>query len=154
MPKSGITGPEQLVAVAKALREAPKDVRRESYAAMARAVRPLSQAVKAAAPRYMPARYGVRLAKSLRVRTQRRTGRNAGVTLIGSAKGRGTKGRDVGALNKGMLRKPLFGNRGHWYPQNVRPGFWDEPLEQNADVVRKELMRVLDGIAKRIASAD
>lgn len=153
MAQAGITGPEQLVAVAKALRDAPKDVRRESYAAMVRALRPLSQAVKASAPRYMPARYGALVAKSLRVRTQRRTGRNAGVTLIGSAKGRGTKGRDVGALNKGKLRKPLFGNRGHWYAQDVKPGFWDEPLEQNADVVRKELLRVFDAIEDRIRRA-
>lgn len=150
MPQPSLTGTEQLEAVAKVLRDAPKDVRRQSYAAMARAVRPLTQAVKAAAPTYMPSRYGSLLAKSLRVRTQRRTGRNAGITLIGKAKGRGTKGRDVGGLNRGELRHPLYGNRGHWYPQHVRPGFWDNPLQANVAVVRKELLHVLDEIAKRV----
>lgn len=153
MPQVGLTGPEQFAKVAQALRDAPKDVRRESYAAMARAVRPLSKAVKAAASTYLPGQYGPEVAKSIRIRTRRRSGRNAGITLVGTAKTRDGKVREFGRLNQGELRHPLYGHRGNWYAQRVRPGFWDEPLMENVDEVRKELVRVLDVIAERILRA-
>jgi len=153
LPELRIVGADKFGAVAKALREAPKDLRRESYVAMARAVKPLTQAVKDATATYMPSAYGAEVARTIRVRTRRRGGMNAGITLVGTAKTKSGKVREFVRLNEGRLRHPLFGNRGFWYDQRIKPGFWDQPLEQNAEAVRKELLRVLEDIARRIEKA-
>jgi hypothetical protein len=39
-------------------------------------------------------------------------------------------GTDAARVNEGRLRHPLYGNRGHWYTQTVRPGFADETMRQ------------------------
>lgn len=55
-------------------------------------------------------------------------GRTAGIRLKGSRKS--TKNlADLKRLDgQGRLRHPLYGNRGHWYQQQVEPGFWTIPF--------------------------
>lgn len=150
-----VRGAEKLQIVARALREAgDKDLQREFYRGLNRAVKPLREEVKdpQMLGQYLPDRYARVLAKDLRINARRRAfGRNPALYLIGTAKGRGGKTRDVRSLNRGRLRHPLFGNRGFWYNQRIKPHWWDHPLLLGAPAVRKELVRVLDDVGKKIA---
>jgi len=38
-------------------------------------------------------------------------------------------GTDMKALNRGIVRHPLFGMRAHWYEQGITPGMWTVPLQ-------------------------
>ena len=91
------------------------------------------------------------LSKSLSVSQRRRAGRDPAIYLVGSAKTKGGKERDLRSLNRGRLRHPLFGDREHWFNQSVHPGWWDEPIEDGVDDIRRELENVLDDIARKIA---
>lgn len=147
-----ITGSEEFTALARKLREAGRtDLRRELYKGINRAVKPLTADVKKAPPKYLPSGYAAEF--GLKVKTSKRsTGRGAGVRLIGSAFTPRGRPRELARVNRGQLRHMLFGDPGFWYPQAVKPRFWDEPLEKDAPKVRKELLRVLRDIARKIAS--
>lgn len=147
-----VEGAEKFGAVAKTLKQiGDKELNRELYRGINRAVKPLREAVKEGAPRYLPRRYAFELAKSLKVRTRRRAGRNPSIRLVGSAKTPGGKDRDLASLNRGRLRHPLYGNRGYWYDQDVSPKWWDEPLFDNVKPVRAEIVKVLDEVARKAA---
>lgn len=96
---------------------------------------------------HMPKRmgYAALLARSIELRTSVRA--KVGMTVHVGAKGK-KEGRDVPALNRGVLRHPLFGNRSHWYAQRrgVRKGFVDDggdkAFELVGDAVRDALHRV------------
>lgn len=143
-----IVGAEKLHILARGLRQiGDKDLSHEFYAGLNRTVKPLTASVKASTPQFLPARYATVLAADLRVRPRRRTGgRNPAIYLMGTA-----KKRDIRSLNRGRLRHPLYGNRGHWYDQQIKPRWWDEPLLAEALLVRRELMRVLDEMAVKVA---
>lgn len=146
-----VKGAEKFGYLAKALRQTgDKDLRKELYAGISRSVKPLTAAVKAGTQNYFPRRYALELAKSLRVRARRRGGRDPSVRLVGQAKTSRGKERNLAALNRGRLRHPLYGNRGFWYDQAVPPNWWDEPLLEDVDQVREDLVSVLDGIARKL----
>jgi hypothetical protein len=142
-----VEGADKLRVVARALKDlGDKELRREFYAGMNRAVKPLTASVKQRLPERLPARYAALLRADLRVTTRRRTGgRNPAVFLLGKA-----KNRDIRSLNRGRLRHPLYGDREHWYDQPVQKGWWDQVLEDGAPMVRKEMVRVLDEVADQI----
>lgn len=147
-----VEGADKLAVVARALRDVgDKELRRELYRGLNRAVKPLTADVKAATPDYLPKRYARELSKSLRVKTRRRAGgRNPAIFLVGSAKTPRGKDRDLSSLNRGRLRHPLFGNRRFWYDQPVRKDWWTDPLIQGAPEVREEIVRVLDDVARQL----
>lgn len=135
------------------LREtADKELRKELYAGINRAVKPLTVTLKGSTRQFLPDRYAAELSRSLRVRTNRRAGRNPRVRLVGSAKTPSGKERNLTALNRGVLRHPLYGDRRYWFDQSdgVRPMFWDKPLTDNADEVRQVLVHVLNDITRQI----
>src|SRR5262245_41038793 len=107
-----VTGADEFGRLARKLREAgAKDLRKELYAGINRAVKPLRTDVKTAAAEFMPARYGPTLAGSLKVTARKRGGgSNPAIFLVGRA-----GNRRIDAVNRGQLRHPLFGNRAHWY---------------------------------------
>jgi hypothetical protein len=143
-----ITGAEEFAVLARHLKEAAdKDLRKELYAGMNRAVKPLRSDVKEATADFMPGNYGPVLAGSLRIRTSRRGGANPAVRLIGRA-GR----RRIDALDRGMLRHPLYGNRKFWFGQSVPPGFWTKTLERDAPRVRVELVEAIRNVAAKISA--
>lgn len=149
-----VRGAEKLRALSRALNEAAeKDLRRELYRRMSRAVAPLTEKVKGSLPRFLPDRYADELSRTLKFRTTRRLDRskNPGVSLWATASTPRGKPRNLAALNRGRLRHPLYGDRRHWFNQPVTPGFWDKPLEDSADEVRRELVNVLDDIGRELA---
>lgn len=152
MPELRVEGAEKFGVLADALRSlGEKELEKELYSGLNRSVKPLTAAVKDGTPRYLPRRYAFELSKSLKVKARRRSGRNPGITLQGSAKTPKGKDRDLRSLNRGRLRHPLYGNRGFWYNQPVPPNWWDDPLLSGADEVRKEIVGVMDDLASRLA---
>ncbi len=77
------------------------------------------------------------------------SGRSAGVRVkVSRASGDGDKA-DLKALDdRGRIRHPLWGNRGHWYGQSVAAGFfsrvWDK--QRWVDTVDDAFDRALDKI--------
>ena len=61
------------------------------------------------------------------------------------------QGHDLKSLNKGRLRHPLFGNRRHWYLQDIKPGFFDKPIEGGADDLKRRIKGAIDAMFERIA---
>lgn len=143
-----VRGRQQLQALDRALRGVDKQLKRDTYRALNRTVKPLTAAVKESTGDYVPEAYAAELSSSLRIRTQRRS---SALSLKATAKSRTGKPRELGRLEAGRMRHPLWGNRRHWFDQSVKPGFWTKPLEKGAPVVRKELVKVLDDIALKIA---
>jgi hypothetical protein len=143
-----VRGAEKLRILSRALREVgDKELQKELYRGLNRAVKPLREEVKASIDQFLPARYAVELRRDLKVTTRRRTAsRNPAIFLVGRA-----KNRDVASLNRGRLRHPLYGNRGHWFNQRVRRDWWTLPLTRGAPEVRRELERSLDEVAKKVA---
>jgi hypothetical protein len=146
-----ITGGKEFAALARDLRVAGRTgVRKELYKAVNRSAKPLIADVMKAPPKYLPSGYAAELGLKVKVR-KRGGGASPGVRLVGSAFTPGGSPRELAALNRGHLRHMLFGDAGFWYDQAVRPHFWDEPLEKDAPKVRKELLRAIRDIARRLA---
>jgi hypothetical protein len=143
-----VRGAEKLAILARALREVgDKELQRELYRGLNRAVKPLTADVKQSTGQYLPARYARELSRDLKVTSRRRVSAgNPALYLLG-----GAKNRDVRSLNRGRLRHPLYGNRLHWYNQRVTPGWWSQVLAQGAPQVRDELERTLDELARKVA---
>lgn len=144
-----VTGADNFQDLAKALKEAGrKDLQKELYAGINRAVKPLTADVKDAVGDYVPNRGGAADAvqAEFKVKTRRRAaGRNPAIFLLGTA-GK----RDVSSLNRGRLRHPLYGNRRRWYNTAIKPGFWTITLEGGAERVRIELVQALDNVAVKV----
>jgi hypothetical protein len=148
-----IEGSEKLGALSEALRRyGVVELEQELFDGIVKSVEPLVEAVKKSLKNYLPDRYAEELARTLVDKAVRLAGTNPGVRLTASAKtGRG-KQRDLASLNRGRLRHPLYGNREWWFDQEVKKGFWDEPLIDESDAVRAELVKVLDDIAGKLAA--
>jgi hypothetical protein len=146
-----IRGAEQWAAVAKAMRSADKELRREAYKAVNRTVRPLNQDVLAGMPAYLPDNYARALGPTFRTRTRRRGGRTPGIRLEGQARTPEGQPRSLRPLDAGRLRHPLFGNRGFWFNQPVKKGFWTKTLTESAPKIRRELVEVIGDLADKIA---
>lgn len=143
-----IHGVDQLQAVTRALREiGDKDLRRELYKGLNRATKPLKEKAKDAARSKLPRRGGLNdYVAAATIRTSSRGGgANPGVSL------KVTKGKhDLKAIDQGKVRHPVFGH-GPMVTQSVTPGWFTKTLEDSADPVRKELVDVLDDMAKKVA---
>ena len=168
-----LNGAAELQALAKTMRTASPQFRKEFYAGLTRAARPMKEAAQREALT-LPAGGGRGVRKT---RTNRKTGvtkktagfktgdsvaaRAAGANYTIRSKGTGKnptvtlqatprKGRSVNlkALDRGELRHPLFGNRKHWYVQRVSPGWFSRPVDRNVEGVRTELLKAIDD-AKR-----
>lgn len=149
-----VEGADAFFALAQRLKEAgDKDLQRELYRGLDRAVKPATEAIRASAISTLPSRggYNVTIAADLRIRVQRRTGaRSVGIKLIGTGRTNSGKARELVKLDKGSLRKPLFGMRRHWYPQKVTPGFWTGPARGTEPQVRTRLLIAMKNVADKI----
>lgn len=149
-----VEGADQFFALAKRLKEAgDKDLRRELYRGINRAVKPVAAAVRASALTTLPGQggYNVTIATDIKIKVRRRTGASTvGIKMLGAATTRSGKARELVKLDKGKLRKPLFGMRRYWYPQTVTPGFWTNPTMASESQARTELLIVMKNVADRI----
>jgi len=145
-----VTGANRLAAVAARVKQTgDKDLRRELFRGIQRATKPARAEVKANATRVLPTSGGLaQVVARSRVSTKTRMrGQQVGVRITGQSD------MDIASINRGRLRHPLFGDRGHWYSQQVRPGFFTEPLERMAPQVRAELLAVIDRIESALGGS-
>jgi hypothetical protein len=146
-------GAEQYAALSRRLKEAGETgLARQLRKALNEAAKPITREITDAAHlrRYMPAQYADTVAADLKVSTlQSGSVRNPGVRI--SAQGR-VKKRKVVQLDAGVLHHPLFGDRGHWYPQlrGMREGFFTDPCEQSAPDVRDKIEAAMAETAAQI----
>lgn len=88
--------------------------------------------------------YAAVLHRAIRVRVATDTGfTTAGVTLKTYADGQARR-RDIPALNRGILRKKVFGNPNRWVTQRVPAGFWDDAMDHTSDDAHDRIRVVLD----------
>lgn len=93
------------------------------------------------------------LAKAIRVRMRSDLGfTTAGITLVTYADGKGAR-RDVNALNRGILRHPVYGRRRSWVAQRVPAEFWDDAMDKTSDDAQARVREVLDKTIERLKGA-
>lgn len=140
-------GADKLEVLSRRLKAAgDSELRRELYRGLNRATKPLKEAAKRAARQDLPRRGGLNeLVASARFSTRTRGGgRTPGVSLTASK-----AGTDLRWIDRGKLRHPVFG-RSTWVNQTVPAGWFTKTLEAEGPAVRKELVTVLDDIARRL----
>lgn len=155
MPTLDITvttrGADKLQRVSAAIRAAgDKDLDRELKRAMQRGGKPMKAAARWGARKTLPLRGGLseRVAESkFSVRTTG-AGKRVGVRIVGAS------GYDLAGMDDGLIRHPVYGNRGKkWVAQRIRPGWFSDAEEAKAPEVRKEIEQAVDDIARKLEAA-
>ena len=141
-----IKGADQLGDLAKALRAAGtegKGLRKELYAGMNRATKPLRATAQERAATDLPQEGGLAALVSKRKGSTRiRTGKNPSVTI--------TFGGTGASTDRGFVRHRVFG-RGPWVVQRVDgAGWFTGTMRAGAPTVRKELIQAIDNVADQI----
>lgn len=146
-----IEGAATFAKVAAQIRaEGNKPLARQMGAALAKAVQPVKASITKEAAVAMPSGYTGLLTGSLRHRISRRTaGQQAQVLLATYADGKKER-RDIGSLEDGALRHPLFGRKKKWYVTTVRAGFHKRGTENAMDEAVDAMEQVVDDFAKRL----
>lgn len=148
-----ISGRTQLREMAAKLAvEAPAKLEASLLKGTREALKPLKADLQAEAAAKMPKRggYNRTLSRSIKVSTRVSGGKvvNATVTITASGK---RENRDLPALNRGLLRHPLFGRRRHWYAQRVPRGVVDKPVDRTRDRVVEAARKAADDYVKTLA---
>jgi hypothetical protein len=158
-----IEGAATLHKVAAQMRaEGRKNLARELGTALSKAADPVKLSIRTEAEATMPSRggYEVLFSKSLRFRLERRNGaQQASAKLITYADGTSER-RDIGALEAGRLRHPVYG-RGRrlksgshkanpWAVTSIRAGFHKRGTAHAMDEAQKQLGKVINDYAERL----
>ena len=142
----------ELEALAFRLRRAgDTELLREVTKAMRDAVVPVQAEIRANLdPHHIPKRYAAELDADLRLGVNVRTNdRDPGVSLTAAPR---TKARKLRNLDAGRLTHPLYGNREHWYTQelpSVERGVVTGPCEAGGPRVRAGIERALADVADK-----
>jgi hypothetical protein len=142
-----VTGANDLAQVVGAINRLTPGLRKEFLGAVRKAVKPAILDVKEKAVEDLPRAGGLNqfVKKStIGVRT-RTSGASTGVRVVARK-----AGHDLAAIDQGRLRHPLFGNRHHWYGQDVHPGFFSETIRRHAPEAQAELVKVMEQFLERI----
>lgn len=149
---SGVSGWPALGALARDARLAGGDVLPKMRKGLGKLGPPAKRAVQAQARATMPKRGGLAetLARAIRMRVKTDTGlTTAGVTLVTTAAGK-TQLRHIDAINRGLLRHPVYGRRRVWVTQRVPVGFWDKAMDATSDDAHARARAVLDETARAL----
>jgi hypothetical protein len=139
----------ELRRVARLLREAPPQLRREMRRRIREPVKPFEAKVRSEIPGSVPDRYAGVLAPVTKVHILGGlSGSGAGYTLEIYAKGK-SQDRDVKAVDAGILRHKTWG-RHPWHAQKVRGGFVDRSLNELSKRVGEEIEKAVDEVARKI----
>lgn len=145
-------GLEQFQALAERIKvhADQKALRKELYAGLNRVTKQLRTDMKAAIPSAVPRRGGLAALVSQNARLSGRTsssGTNTGVRIVASSK-RG----QLANLNAGKLRHPVYGHQ-PWITQTrgITPHFLDEKFEGGGAEARREVIRVMEEVARKVA---
>ena len=117
--------------------------------------KPLAEAVAEDGPEGLPSGGG--LADWLRSSAKpslSMTATRLAVKLTGGTGSRTGRTSDLGAINRGRLRHPVFarpGRRAGWANQGVTAGTYDKAIEKHADEALPEIEKVLDDVMRELA---
>lgn len=141
-------------AKAKELRREAARLQRRIASAAGRVVeRTLKPRIVELAPQYQPSGYAPAFVATVQVRTSVRYVYNPGVSATVSAPTGGSKGgRDVQALERGVLAHPLFGNKRHWYRQRIKAGLAKGALTSTRHAIIRGLDDELGAIVRELAT--
>lgn len=143
-----IQGADQLEALAKALKAAGNnELRKELLAGIRAAAKPTVADVKANLGAHLPRRGGfaaIMARSSIGVRT-RTSGQNTGVRI----QAKHSK-HDLVAIDRGILRHPVFGNRDRWVTQTIVPGLVSNPIEDAKPRIRTGVLEAMENTARKI----
>lgn len=146
-------GAAALRKLAADLRQADRvDLQRELQKGLRDAAKPLYRRVIEEIRSIIPHRggYSEILARAYYQTVSVRTvGGGAGMTVIGRAKGKAEL-RDVDAVNRGVLRHPVYGHRSRWATTSVPPGFFDNPARELEDDLVRNAEAALDRVADKL----
>lgn len=142
-----VQGGEQLAALAKRFKSAPKELRSGFTKAITKAVVPLKKAAKQSARDRLPGRGGLgkRVAKTTLRHKRQNAGSGAGIRIEANT----NAVKDPLRLDRGRAKHPTYGHK-PWVFQDVRKGWFTDPMQEGAPTVRKELTTVMDDIARQI----
>lgn len=142
-----VRGSRELGTLARRLKEAGDGkLRSELLRSIRAAAKPAIPDIEASALANLPRRGGLAArvaAQAFAVRTSL-TGTGGRVSLVG----RGMK--ELRDIDSGRLRHPLFGNRDVWIQQDVKPGFFTDPIEAKAPDIRTGIERAINRVAGEI----
>lgn len=106
-----------------------------------------------------PDRYARTFDADLDVKPQIRAVAGHRISVVGVGKS-GPRGRDVVALNRGVLRHPVFGRSGRrksgssyrrpWVAQRVGAGWFSDPFERARPAALKAIDEAVGRVAKKI----
>jgi hypothetical protein len=139
-----INGADQFLKLSKALKAAgATQLRKELNKGLRQATKPLIADTRASALEHLPKAGGLAalVAKSpQRVRVT--TGKDPGVSIVvAGGKKSGAYGAEIG-----VVRHPVFGHKDRFVSQNVKPGWFSEPLAAGASKVLPELEKAIDAV--------
>jgi len=140
-------GAEKLAALAKRLKGAPKELRSELTKAVTKAVVPLKKAAKTSARDRLPQQGGLarRVAKTTLRHKRKSAGRDVGIRIEAQT----NAVKDPLRIDRGRAKHPTYGHK-PWVLQDVRKGWFTDPLEAGAPEVRQDLTAAMDTVARKI----
>jgi hypothetical protein len=150
-----VSGSRDLFSFATALRAGSKALGTELDRGLRQAAQIVAVEVLDDPHAQMPSGYRDDFTRSLVVKPEVRLVSSHRISVVGRGVSR-AKGRDVQALNRGVLRKPVFGRyrtlksgsakRNPWAAQRIRPGWWDDPVDR----ARPAALRAIDAAVARV----
>lgn len=147
-----VVGNADFLRVSAKLKALGKDgliLRRELRSELKDAAQPMGNAVRAHVGQYLPSGYAPIIAAGLTIiPTTSLRGATAGLRLTGTAKGVRRR-RHIGTIDRGILRHPVYGNPDAWVNQRVRPGFWRDPIIDEADEAREQIQQAIRKAIKK-----
>lgn len=142
-----VRGSDELTTLARRLKDAGSgDLRKELLAGIREAGKKVIPEIREAAQDTLPRSGGL----AERVASQAYATRTS-LALSGakvSIVGRGMK--ELGDIDRGRLRHPVYGNRDTWSQQAVKPGFFSVTIAKRAPLIRKDIENALDDIAHKL----
>lgn len=138
----GVTGQAKFREFSAKLKLADKDIVTGFRKAVQKALKPLGGKIRESALRVLPKRGG--LAARVAAASQRTS---IGVNNIRLA----TKSNyEIGKIDKGVVRHPVFGHMNRWVAQEVHPGFWSTPVQEAGPDVRVQVEQVLEDVKRKL----
>lgn len=145
MPGIQVVGGQQFARVAAAFRRAEGELPGELLTALEKAAVPLQKAATKSAAANLPKRGGLAQVVAGSGMSTKRV--RSGVRIV-------AKGIDqLPFTNKGKVRHPVYGRPQSWTTQSIPKAkdWFTNPMREGAPQVRKELVKALNKIARRIA---
>lgn len=150
MPNVSVHVDVEIEALVQRLRVAADvGLERELSNQITRAVQFLPRDARASAISRLPHRHGLGTWLMERTEFSQSTESSSGSVRVRTT---ATSPHAIDRIDAGTVRHPLFGDRRHWYTQNVNPGWWSTPVdavkpdvESNAETAIETVARQIDG---------